>query len=186
ESFKAMVDASKGESLSDQDTYSEASGDIPDESVANVFVDLGTIVSESGGKIDSETQAFLSTIGIDPKDATAELSLVPGQDRIELDLSSNAISAGSSGAASGRLESLPGGAVAAFATADFGSRFEEAINQLDERGIPGQVEPGELKTGLEASGIKLDQIGAALGDLAVFVEGNTRNNATGALVLSTS
>jgi Protein of unknown function (DUF3352) len=185
QSFKAMVDASKGESLADQDSYSESISNLPDESVANVFADIGTIVSESGGKIDPETQAFLETVGITPKEATAEISLIPGANQIEVDLSTNAVSGGSSGNGSELLASLPGGAFAAFVSADFGSRFEEAINRLDERGIPGQVEPGELKSGLEASGINLDQIGASLGDLGVFLQGNTQKNPTGAVVLST-
>ena len=108
DSFKAMVDASKGESLSGQDSYSEAISDIPDESVANVYADIGAIVSESGGQIDSETQAFLDTVGIEAKEATAELSLVPGPDRIEVDMSTDAIAGGSSGDASKALASLPG------------------------------------------------------------------------------
>jgi hypothetical protein len=184
-SFKAMVDASKGEALSDQGTYSDATSGLPDGSVANAFVDIGDIVEGAGDRIDSETQALLDTVGIEPDEATAELSLIPGANQIEIDLSSDVVSGASSGDASQLLESLPGGSFAAFASADFGSRFEEAINRLDARGIPGQVEPGELKSGLEEAGINLDQIGSSLGDLGVFAQGNTRKNAVGAVVLTT-
>ncbi len=185
-SFKAMVDASKGEALADQETYSEATSDLPGESVANVYVDVGGIVAEAGGKIDPEAQAFLATAGIEPKEATAELSLVPGADAVEVDLNSDVISGGPSGDAAKLLESLPGGSLAAFASPDFGSRFEEAVSRLDAEGIPGVVEPGELKSGLEEAGIDLDQIGGSLGDLGLFVEGNTRKNLIGAVVLTTS
>lgn len=185
-SFKAMVDASKGESLADQGSYSDATSSLPGESVADVFVDVGGIVKEAGGKIDPETKVFLDTVGIEPNEATAELSLIPGSDQIEVDVSSDVVSGASgSGDASKLLESLPGGSFAAFASPDFGSRFEEAVNRLDARGIPGQVEPGELKSGLEAAGINLDQIGASLGDLGFYAQGNTRRNAAGAVVLTT-
>jgi hypothetical protein len=184
-SFKAMVAASNGEALSGQSTYSDATSDLPEESVANVFVDIGDIVEEAGGKIDPETQTSLEIAGIEPDEATAELSLVPGADTIEADLSSDVVSGAPAGDASKLLESLPGGSFAAFASADFGSRFKEAIDRLDANGIPGQVEPGELKAGLEAAGINLDQIGASLGDLGVFAQGNTKKNAVGAVVLTT-
>jgi hypothetical protein len=144
DAFKAMVDASDGDSLADQNTYSDATSDLPDGSVANVFVDIGGIVEESGGQIDAENQAFLDTVGIEPNEATAELSLVPGANQIEVDLSSDVVSGTTSGDASKLLESLPGGSFAAFASADFGSRFEEAVNRLDAQGIPGEVEPGAL------------------------------------------
>jgi hypothetical protein len=186
DSFKAMVDASKGEALSDQGTYSDATSDLPGESVANAFVDIGDVLKEAGGEIDAETQAFLDTVGIEPGEATAELSLVPGADRIEVELSSDVVSGAPAGDASKLLESLPGGSFAAFASADFGSRFKEAVNRLDAKGIPGEVEPGELKSGLEEAGIDLDQIGSSLGDLGVFAQGNTRRNAVGAAVLTTT
>jgi len=184
-SFKAMVDASKGEALSDQGAYADSTASAPDGSVANVFVDVGGIVKEAGGEIDAETQAFLDTVGIEPAQATAELSLIPGADRIELDLSSDVVSGAPAGDASELLESMPGGSFVAFASADFGGRFEEAVNRLDARGIPGEVEPGELKSGLEEAGIDLDQIGNGLGDLGVFLQGNTKRNAVGAVVLTT-
>jgi hypothetical protein len=96
------------------------------------------------------------------------------------------ISGAPSGDASKLLESLPGGSFAALASAEFGSRLEEAINRLDARGIPGEVEPGELKSGLEEAGINLDQIGGSLADLGVFAQGNTQRNAVGAVVLTTT
>ena len=66
------------------------------------------------------------------------------------------------------------------------ARFKEAIDRLDAEGIPGEVEPGELKSGLEAAGIDLDQIGASLGDLASSPRATPRSNLTGAVVLTTT
>ena len=88
-SFKAMVDASEGESLSDSETYAEATGDVPSGSIANVFVDVGGLIDQSGDAIDAETKAFLDTAGIEPEEATAMASVVPGSDQVEINVSSN-------------------------------------------------------------------------------------------------
>jgi hypothetical protein len=185
--FKEMVAAAKGESLADQDTFSSATGNAPSGSLADVFVDIGALIEEAGGKIDAETQVFLDTVGIDPKDATAELSLVPGDEQIEIDLTSNVTGKNPAGGdASKLLESLPGGSFAAFASPDFGKRLGEAVDRLDAKGIPGEVEPNELKSSLEAAGVNLDQITASIGDLGVFAQGNTEKNLNGAVVLETT
>lgn len=188
DSFKAAVDAADGDSLADEDTYASAIGEAPDESLADVFVDIGGLIEESGGTVDPEAQQFLETAGIEAKEATAIASLVPGSDQIEVDFSTNA--AGDNpptGDASAMLGSLPGGSFAALATADFGERFSEAIDSLDESGIPGEIEPNELKSVLkEEAGIDLDKIGASIGDIGLFAQGNAENNLTGALVLEST
>ncbi|HEX3239799.1 MAG TPA: DUF3352 domain-containing protein [Solirubrobacterales bacterium] len=188
DSFKAVVDASDGDSLADEDAYTSAIGNAPDDSLADVFVDIGGLIEESGGTIDPEAQQFLETAGIDAKEATAIASLVPGADQVEINFSTNA--AGDNpptGDASKMLGSLPGGSFAALATADFGERFNEAIDRLDETGIPGEIEPNELKKALkEEANIDLEKIGSSIGDIGVFAQGNTENNLTGALVLEST
>jgi hypothetical protein len=185
--FKQMVDASKGESLADQDSFSSATANVSSGSLADVFVDIGGLIQEAGGQIDAESQVFLDTVGIDPKDATAELSLVPGSEQVEIDLTSNVTGENpQSGDASKLLESLPGGSFAAFASPDFGKRLGEAIDRLDAQGIPGELEPNELKGSLEAAGVNLDEIAASIGNLGVFAQGNTEKNLKGAVVLETT
>lgn len=185
--FKAMVGAVKGESLADQETFKTATANTPSGSLADVFVDVGGLIKEAGKGIDAETQAFLDTAGIDPQNATAELSLVPGSEQIEIDLTSNITGKNPQGGdASKLLGSLPGGSFAAFASPDFGKRLGEAITRLDAQGIPGELEPHELKSGLEAAGVNLDKISASIGNLGVFAQGNTEKNLTGAVVLETT
>ena len=69
---------------------------------------------------------------------------------------------------------------------DFGKGLGEAIDRLDAQGIPGQLEPNELKGALEAAGVNLDQIAASIGDLGVYAQGNTEKNLAGAVVLETT
>jgi hypothetical protein len=185
--FKAMVDASDGESLAGDDSYTGAVGNVPDGTLADAFVDIGALIEESGGTIDPETQQFLETAGLEPKEATAVASLVPGSDQIEIDLSTDV--AGESpapGDASDLLSSLPGGSFAALAAADFGQRLGEAIDNLDRTGVPGQIPPNELKKTMSAAGIDLEKISDSIGNVAVFAEGNSESNLTGAVVMETS
>ncbi len=179
--------ASKGESLSEEESFTSAMDAASSDSLANVFVDIGGLIKETAGTIDPETEAFLEAAGLEPQEATAVASLVPGSDQIEIDFASNVSGKNPTLRATPRklLGSLPGGSFAAFASADFGKRFGEAIDRIDAAGIPGQIEPNELKSALSAAGIDLDKVSASIGDLGVFAQGNTEKNLTGAVVLTT-
>lgn len=187
EAFKAAVDADNGDSLADQEAYTDAVEAAPEESFANVFVDVGGLIEEAGGTIDAETESFLETAGIEPKDATALASVVPGSNQIEIDFATDLVGEDApTGDASQLLGALPGGSFAAFATTEFGQRLSEAIDELDENGIPGELEPNELKSALKSEGIDLDRIGGSISDLGAFAQGNTERNLTGAVVLTTT
>jgi hypothetical protein len=185
ESFKAAVDADGGESLADQDAYTGAIDAAPAESFASVFVDVGLLIDEAGGVIDPEIEQLFDTAGIEPKEATALASIVPGSNSIEIDFATDVFTeAPPTADASQLLGSLPGGSLAAFATTDFGEQLSEAIDELDKNGIPGELEPNELKSALKSEGIDLDQLVGSVSDLGFFVQGNTERNLTGAVVLT--
>jgi hypothetical protein len=184
--FKSMVDASDGESLGAEANYTDAVADVPDESVADVYVDSGALIEESGDEMDSDTELFLDTLGIEPEEATAVASLVPGSNQVEIDLSTDLSGDHPpSGDASELLETLPATSVAAFASADFGKRFEEGIDEIDEEGIPGQVPPNQLKKTLKQAGIDLDSITSSIGDVGGYLTGNSERSLGGAVVLET-
>lgn len=184
--FKSMVDASSGENLAGEDTFTSAVANVPDDSAANVYVDIGALIKESGEGIDEETKLFLDSVGIEPNEATAVASLVPGSDQVEIDLSTNLSGDNPpSGDASELLGSLPGTSVAAFASSEFGKRFNEGIDQIDKQGIPGEVPPNQLKKALKEAGIDLETIAGSIGDVGAFVTGNSERTLAGALVLST-
>jgi hypothetical protein len=186
DAFKAMVDASNGESLADQETYTGAVTAAPSGSFADVFVDIGGLIEQSGGTIDPEAQQFLDSAGIDPEEATAVASLIPGSDQVEIDVSTDLGGNNPpSGDASQLLGSLPADSFAAFAVANFGDRFEEGIDQIDANGITGQVPPHKFKSGLKEAGIDVEKIAASIGDLGVFATGNSERDLGGAAVLAT-
>lgn len=184
--FKSMVDASDGESLGGEANYTDAVANVPDESAADVYVDIGALIEESGDEMDSDTELFLDTLGIEPEEATAVASLVPGSGQVEIDLSTDLSGDDPpSGDASELLETLPATSVAAFASADFGKRFEEGIDQIDEEGIPGEVPPNQLKKTLKQAGIDLESITSSIGDVGGYLTGNSESTLGGAIVLET-
>lgn len=186
EIFKQMVDASNGESLADEESYAAAVGEAPGGSFADVFVDIGGLIDQSGGDIDPEARQFLDSAGIDPEQATAVASLIPGSDQVEIDITTDLGNDLESGDASQLLGSLPPDSLAAVAVPDFGDRFAEAVDQIDADGIPGEIPAGEFKSTLKEAGIDLDKISASVGDLAVFAEGSDEGSLAGAAVLTTS
>jgi hypothetical protein len=184
--FKAAVAASSGESLAGKDSFQSATSAAPSGSLADLYVDVGALIKQAGGRIDPEAKLFLETAGIVPEEATALASLIPGSDQVEIDVSTNLNGENPpSGDASKTLGSLPGGALAAFASAEFGKRFNEGIDKIDANGIPGQVPPHKLKETLKEAGIDLESIASSIGDVGVFVEGNTKQNLSGAVVMET-
>lgn len=184
--FKLMVDASNGESLADADDFSETFDSASSNSLADLFVDVGALINQSGGTIDPEAKQFLDSAGIDPNEATAVASLTPGRDQIEIEFSSDLAGENPpSGDVSALLGSLPADSVAAVGVADFGDRFKEALDEIDANGIPGEIPPRKFKSTLEEAGIDVDRIAASIGDLGVFVEGSSESSLAGAAVLGT-
>jgi hypothetical protein len=184
--FKEMVDASNGDNLAGEEAFGDATADLPDDSAADVYVDIGELIEEAGGEIDSESQIFLDALGIEPEEATAVASVVPGSDQVEINFSTNVSGENPpSGDASELLETLPGTAVGALASAEFGKRFNEGIDQIDKEGIPGSVPPNQLKKTLKEAGIDLEAIAGTIGDVGLYVTGNSEKTLAGALVLET-
>jgi Protein of unknown function (DUF3352) len=184
--FKEVVDASQGEALADEDTFASAISAASDGSLADVYVDVGDLIDQSGGQIDPQARQILGNAGIDPSEATAVASILPGADQIEVDLSSDlGGEEAPTGDASAALGSLPGNAFAALAVSGFGKQVKEAIDSLDEEGVPGTIPPHQLKKGLKELGIDLEAISGSLQDAGAFAVGSTESSLGGALVLTT-
>lgn len=187
--FKAAVDASQGESLADEARFSDTFSAASEGSLADAYVDVGGLIDASeGGGIDSQAQEVLKNAGLDPSDATAVASVIPGTDQIEIDLSSDlGGKEAPSGDASELLGSMPAESFAAFSATGFSDQLKEAVDELDASGVPSQgIPPNQLTSTLKAAGIDLDKITSSLEDAAVFAAGSNESNLGGALVLTSS
>jgi len=185
--FKAAVDASNGESLADEARFQDAISAASAGSLADAYVDVGGLIDASGNGIDPQAKEILENAGVDPSEATAVASVVPGSDQVEIDLSSDlGGEEAPSGDASALIGSLPADSFVALGSSGFGDQIKEAVDKLDEEGIPGQVPPNQLKSSLSSIGIDLDKIATSLEDAAVFAEGSSKSSLGGALVLTSS
>lgn len=186
QAFKDAVDASDGDSLGDEPEYGDAIANAAEGSLADVYVDVGLMIEQSGEAIDQGALQVLRGAGLDPREATAVASLIPGSDQVEIELSSDlGDQEVPSGDPSKLLGSLPADSFAAFAVSGFGKQLQEAIDGIDEEGIPGEIPPGQLKSGLKEAGIDLESIVDSLGDAGVFAQGSSESSLGGALVLTT-
>jgi len=186
--FEEMVKTEDaGEGLADSEKFQTATDSTPDEGVGSVYVDIGGLIEEAKGSIDAETEAGLSLLGIEPREATAVATMVPHSDQVELDLSTNISRAAESGGdASEQLEALPATAVLGFAEPEFGKAFGEGLHEFSEQGVPGELEPGELESVFEELGIEFKALSGSLGAIAGFVEGSSRSSLGGAVMVETS
>ncbi len=183
--FKTAVDAAQGDSLADEDRFQETVAVASDASFADAYVDIGGILEQSDDRIDPRVRGVLRGAGLDPSEATAVASLIPRSEQIEIDVSSDlAGREAPDGDVSELLGSLPASSLAAFAFADFGEQLEEAVDGLDEAGIPDAIGPGELKAAFAQTGVNLERVAGSLESAAVFVSGKSREELGGALVLS--
>jgi hypothetical protein len=185
--FEAAVDADNGESLSESEKYENILPAAPESSLADVFVDIGGLVKAAGGEADPETLQFFESSGVEVEKAAALASLVPGSNNVEIDVASE-LGEETEDAITGEpaqdlLASMPANALAAVSAGDFGESVGNVIDSIDKNGIPGQVPAGQFKSTLKDAGIDLDKITENLGDAAAFVEGTSRANLAGALVI---
>ena len=185
ETFEAMVDASDGDSLADEASYTDAVSSLPKDSVADVFVDIGGVIDKAGESIDAETRTGLTVLGIEPEEATAVASAIPGTDQIEIEISSDVLTeAPPYEDTSFFLSSLPADSVAALTSPEAGKAFTNAIDRLDREGIPDEdIPPHKLKSIFKEAGIDLDSIGESIGSAGFFLEGENEASLGGAAVL---
>jgi hypothetical protein len=184
--FEAAVDASQGDSLADAERYKTVSASAAEGSLADVYADVGGLIRMSGSQVDPETLQFLESAGLDAKETSLLMSLVPGTDNVEVDLTGNLGGSQESvttTAATDLLGSMPANSVAAVGVGNFGADVGNVIDKIDASGIPGKLPPHQLKAALAKTGIDLDKIASSLGDAAVFAQGRTRATLGGALVI---
>jgi hypothetical protein len=185
--FDEVEEASEGEALADEDTFTKAISAASDGSLADVYLDVGKLIDQNGGQIDPTARQALENAGIDPSEATAVASIVPGSEQIAVELSSDlGGQEAPTGDASELLGELPGDAFAGIAVSGFGEQLKEALDSIDEEGIPGTVPPNQLKKGLKQFGVDIEAVASSLQDAAVFASGASESSLGGALVLSTT
>ncbi len=182
QSFEAAVDASKGDSLADESKYSDTVSAAPDDSLADLYVDIGALINSAGDQANQQILEFYKSLGYNLDDSTALASLVAGSDQVEIDVSTDVGGGIDAAGLTDFIGSFPAGAWAAIASPDVGGQAQKIVDSIDKNGIPGSIPPGQFKSALGQQGIDVDRIVSAIGDVGLFVEGTSRSDLGGALV----
>jgi hypothetical protein len=185
--FEEMVEAFEGKGLNESAKFKEAMESAPEDGIGNVYVDIGGLIEETKGALPAESEAVFDLIQIEPQKATAVATVLPHSEAVEIDVSSNlGKTVAGGGDASKALEALPASAALGFAAAEFGKSFGEGLHAFSEKGIPGQIQPGELEGALGTLGISVESLGESFGDIAGFVEGSSESSLGGAVEIETT
>lgn len=188
EVFKAMVDASKGDNLEGTSAFSEVSGKAAEGSLLNLYVNHDPLLAATRSS-GFDATAFDSALGMDVSDTATIVSLVPTADEISLVGATNLEPAFESGDPSAVLETFPADSLFAFGTGDIGTNATRIIETIDEEGIEGVVEPGQIGKELDKAsndGLDIRSIVESLETVGLFVSGDSVNTLGGALVATTS
>ena len=187
--FKAIVDASSGDSLADSAGFKDVAEEASDSSVLNIYAANEPILKASGEDQFPGIKDVYSALGVDVTDSASLLSVVPSENQVSIEALTNTDTDIAVGDASELISTFPSNSVFAAGVSDVGENVTKVIDALDESGIEGILQPGELKKNISAAsegGLDVPKIIASIQDIGFFVSGTTEKNLGGALVMTTN
>lgn len=187
--FKAMVDASKGNSLSDDEALSAVADKVDGSSLVNVYVANEPLFASSGQADDVDFDGLLSALGINYENTGSMFSLVPEENEISLRAATNLSTDLRSGNITSVIENAPADTVFVTGAGNVGANAKTIIDALNEEGIPGILEPGEVDEMLNeisGNGVDVPAMIESLETISLFVNGSNPRNLGGALVGTSS
>lgn len=186
-SFKAAVDAKNGESLAEDEQFSERVEALGDEALATVFAEPSTaieaaIASEDISKADAD---LIRPLLAGPLSSPIAISIDGSEDAASIEAvampdGSDAVSTDSE-----LLAALPAGSWIAFAAPDVGAMLERGLDQFENSGLPGAESITEYvrrQAGLDPSA----DLASWLGDLSAYVGGSSPAELRAGVVAETS
>lgn len=183
-SFKAVVDASKGDGLSDNSQYSSVAKGGADK-LGFAFVDTKALVGALGaqGQIPGGGQALQGLIGAANQPVTLTLDAAP--QKLTVESVSGVTQQARSSKPNSLLPELPGDAWFAVGLPNLGQTIRQTLDQIGSGVGAGLVETAQQQI-RAATGLDLNRdILASLGELAVFAQGSSVLTAGGGVVIQT-
>lgn len=180
--FEQAVDASKGDSLADDESFQDTAGDLSEQSLGMLYAVPRTFLEAiPADEIDTQGRDFvLKAIG-DASDEPVVGDVTASADGVEMELSSGgSVETGQSAL----LPDLPSDAWLALGLAEIGSAVGQGLESVDAADEPG-LSADAIRSQLRSqAGIDLDRdVVEALGDGALFVTGTSQASLGGALVI---
>jgi hypothetical protein len=186
--FKRTIDAQKGDSLGESDRYRAGVDELEDERLAHFYLDLKRAfrMASQESPDDEDLRQLQALLPIDRLPPLVG-SFVANGDRLALDAAIKGEGLGQLGALGGwttsgtpLLQELPGDSWAAFGSAKYGQTFKAVFDQY-AGALGGAAAKQQLR---DQFGIDLDRdLLSWIGDVAVFVRGDTMQSLDGGLVI---
>ncbi len=186
--FKAMVDASKGDSLDGTDAFSSVADKAADDSLLNVYLSNDALTS-TGVEGGYDLGGFYKALGLDLEGTGMIISLVPDEDEISIRGVNGGSSELESGDPSELIKTFPANTVFATGSGDVGANATKVMEALNKEGIKGVLKPGELDKFLDQisqQGIDVRSLIENLETVGLFVSGDSVKSLGGALVATSS
>jgi Protein of unknown function (DUF3352) len=182
EAVNAAIDANGGESLGDSSDFTDAIGDLPDDRLGTFYAVPRTLIdSLEQGQIDPSSRALFEQTAGESLDRPVSGALTASPDSFDLEFVGGA--SGAETPESTLVGEVPAQSWLTIGAADLGERVKQGLEQA-KGDIPNYE---EIVRQIESTiGASLDQLTAALGDAALYVEGITESTLTGALVVETT
>ena len=186
---KAAIDAQKGDSLAETDRYKKGVDALEDERLAHFYMDLRSLfqLAVKSEPSDTDIQAFEQFFPIDKLPPIVGSFQADGE-RLALDVAVRGdslkqmgpLAAGWGGGSTDLLKELPGDSWAAFGTPDYGETIKQTLNAYAGMlGGPAMKQQLQNQYGIDIDADVLDWIG----DVALFVRGDTIESLEGAAVI---
>jgi hypothetical protein len=180
--FKQAVDVSDGAvPLSEESQFTDAIEKAPSGSIADGYLDFDAVTKAVEESNPGSGAALKSALG-DTAGKSAVFSFVPNSDSVEIDATTDLDQNFTGTDLSSLIETFPQGTFAAVGIPDVGDQINRAISQLDQSGVPGLTRAG-IEQQLSQTGLTLDDITGALGDVGIFAQGSDRGSLQGAAVI---
>ncbi|HTU16395.1 MAG TPA: DUF3352 domain-containing protein [Solirubrobacterales bacterium] len=188
--FKAMVDASKGDSLEGNSTFSDVIGKAADDSIVDIYTPNEPLITSAQGGDDAFGLVNLyKALGGNLEDTGSVISLVPSADEISVVGVTNADAALVSGDPSAVIESFPANSLFATGSGDVGANITKVIDTIDKEGLGDVLKPGELNKQIDeisSQGLDIVSVAESLETVGFFVSGDSLDTLGGALLATTS
>jgi uncharacterized protein DUF3352 len=186
---KASIDAQKGDSLAEADRYTKGVDQLEDERLAHFFLDTRSFfrLALNESQSDEDIQMFQQLVPIDKLPPIVGSFQANGE-RLALDVAVEGdslkdlgpLAAGWGGGSTDLVKELPGDSWAAFGTPKYGETLKQTLNAYAGMlGGPAMKQQLQSQYGIDIDADVLDWIG----DVALFVRGDSLESLDGAAVI---
>ena len=180
--FKAAVDAERGDSLGDESDFKDSLAQLPSDRLGTFYTVPKTLIDSLGpGQINQQTRAAIEKSAGESLDKPVSGALTASANSFDVQFIGG--ENGVNTPESSLVGDIPAQSWLALGLGNLGDSAKRTLEQLKDSGIPNfeqvlaQVE--------QATGASIDQLTNALGDAVLYVQGTSKKNLNGALVIQT-